>query len=77
MAAVNPNLAVDDPAEVHFETDSVRGGPNVIWLLTTCNRMDCSCSLLQNGPFRERCYVFWDQKRLKDGIFLVRNMGPG
>ncbi|KAF6220122.1 hypothetical protein HO133_003253 [Letharia lupina] len=65
QAAVHQTLFVDDPVEVHFEADSVRGGPNVIWLLATCNRMDCSYFLWQNEPLREWGYVFWDQKRLE------------
>ena len=64
-AAVFQTLAVDDPVEVHFEGDSVRGGPNVMWLWTSGHKMDFSYFLWQNETLREWGYVFWDQKRLE------------
>ncbi len=65
QAEVYHTLYVDDPVEVHFEGDSVRGGPNVMWLWTTGNKMDFSYFLRQNKTLREWGYVFWDQKRLE------------
>lgn len=65
QAAVDQTLAVDDPVEIHFEGDDVRGGRNVMWLWATGNGMDPSCFLWQNEPLREWGYVFWDQKRLE------------
>ena len=65
QADVYQTLYVDDPIEVHFEGDSVRGGPNVMWLWTTGNKMDFSYFLWQNETLREWGYVFWDQKRLE------------
>lgn len=42
QAAVYQTLAVDDPVEIHFEGDDVRGGRNVLWLWATGNGMDPS-----------------------------------
>lgn len=66
LAGVYQDLAVDDPEEVHFQGDSVRGGPNVMWLWVTGSRMNFDYFLWQNEPLRQWGYVFWDQKRLEE-----------
>ena len=65
LAAVHQTLAVDDVAEAHFEGDSVRSGPNVMWLWAADNKVDFDYFLWQNEPLREWGYVFWDQNRLE------------
>lgn len=56
---------MEDSPEAHFEGDSVRSGPNMIWLWTTGNKLESSYFRWQDEPLREWGYVFWDQKRLE------------
>lgn len=65
QAAVYQDMYMDNPIELHFEGDSVRSGPNVMWLWVTGNRMEFSYFFWENEPIREWGYVFWDQKRLE------------
>lgn len=58
-------LVMEDALEAHFEGDSVRSGPNMMWLWTTGNKLEFSYFRWQDEPLREWGYVFWDQKRLE------------
>ena len=58
------NSVMEDALEAHFEGDSVRSGPNRMWLWTTGSKLESSYFRWQDEPLREWGYVFWDQKRL-------------
>ena len=66
QAAYYQYLAPNDRAEIHFEGDDVRSGPNMMWLWTTGGMMILDCFSSRHEPLKVRGYVFQDQKRLEE-----------